>query len=663
MSVWICLALAGAWNADDARARLASVGDAGKYDADVVVVLDETQVVVQPNGIGEARQRTLTKVLRDAGARSQAVQRFNFDPTTNRFALNSVRVLRGDGRVDEVDVSAAAVQPEPQWGIFWANRRVALALPRLEVGDAVETVHTKTGYNVAYLGDGAARGGRTEGAAELEPPMPGHWYDEVSFWSGVPVIEKRYTVRLPRDKTLQYAVYNGELRSAVMAEGGALVYSFEKRDIPAFRGEANMPSPRDTECKLVLATLEDWPTKSRWFHAVNEPQFERDEAIRRTTREVIRDCGDDEAKITALNHWVAENIRYVGTSRGACEGYTTHRAAETLRDRGGVCKDKAGLLVAMLREAGFDAYIVMTQAGSEVTPIPADQFNHAVTCIRTPDGGFRLLDPTWMPKSRENWSSAEQLQHVVYGTPEGQPLSRSPYSGPENNWVRWVGESAIGSDGTLRGDFTLTAVGVPETNLRRHLNGRRPSDRVSAMGEWLSRLGCDARVTGFEAMDPVDFSGPYTVRCGYAAGGVVWGSAGRRYVPLPLMRRVAWEVVASDVPGEVSEGRKYGVRMRSTRRLDVSETITLPAGWKVAHAPEAVNIEGAAAELRFELREGAGRIEYTCVADFKKHVVPAGECGELKRVIDALNELAGAYVVVEIETRSAEAAGAAAGTR
>lgn len=666
MIAWISLALLASVDPDGVRARLAAAGDAARYDADVVIVLDETTVNVRPNGIGEATHHTLTKVLRDAGARAQAVQRFNFDPDTNRFTLRAVRVHRGDGRVEAVDVSAATVQPEPQWGIYWANQRVTLAMPRLEVGDAVEATYTKIGFNVAYLddaaGEGAAPGAAAEGG-ELQPPMPGHWYDEVSFWSGVPVMEKRYTVRVPRDKPLQYAVYNGEVRSSLTLEGDVTVYSFEKHDIPAFRGEPNMPSARDTECKLVLATLEDWPRKSRWFHAANEAQFERDESIRAVTRSVIAGCADDEAKITALNHWVAENIRYVGTSRGACEGYTTHRAAETLRDRGGVCKDKAGLLVAMLREAGFDAYIVMTQAGSEVTPVPADQFNHAVTCIRTADGAFRLLDPTWMPKSRENWSSAEQLQHVVYGTPEGQPLSRSPYSGPENNWVRWDASSSLSADGSLRGELALSAAGVPETNLRRSLNGRRPGERPRAMAEWLARLACDARLTAFDAMDPMDFSGPFTLRCGYAAGAFAWGAHERRYLPLPMLRRIASEVVLSDLPAEVAEGRRYPVRMRSTRRIDIRESLTLPPGWKLVDRPGAVALDGVAASLNFELRETGGRIEYTCLADFKKHVVPVAECGELKRVVDALNDLARAWLVLELETRSAGATALDTGTR
>src|SRR5262245_2180944 len=88
---------------DDAKARLATVGGADKYDADAVIVLDATDVLVRPSGIGESTARKILKVLREPAIRGQAVQRFDYDPTTNRLTIQAVRVYRADGRVEEID--------------------------------------------------------------------------------------------------------------------------------------------------------------------------------------------------------------------------------------------------------------------------------------------------------------------------------------------------------------------------------------------------------------------------------------------------------------------------------------------------------------------------------------------------------------------------------
>lgn len=639
---------------DDLKGRLDAV-TVEKYDADVVVVLDHTDVTVQSNGIGESTSRVVTKVLREGGIRGQSVRQFDFDPTTNRLEVNAVRIHRADGRVEFLPPASAAIQPNPQGIIFWASNQVLIDLPRLDVGDAVETVVTKTGFNVAYLASGAAAPaafGPTVG--ELVPPMPGHWYDEVSFWTGVPVVEKRYTVRVPRDMRIQYGVYNGELTSSVTFDGDFVVYSFEKRDMKPRRGEPRDPSARDTDCKLGLATLEDWEQKSRWFYAANESSFDACDEIRAKVREVISGCETDEEKITALNHWVAENIRYVGTSRGACEGYTTHPVQETFRDRGGVCKDKAGLLVAMLREAGFDSYIVMTQAGTDVAPVPADQFNHAVTCIRNPDGTFRLLDPTWMPKSRENWSSAEQLQYVVYGTPEGQPLSLSPYSGPEENVVTWEADSRLARDGTLTAALKLTATGAPETALRRSLAGRHPGERPAQIDEWMQDLGPTTRVVAARAMDPVDFSGPITLSIDAQTDAYALGDGERLWLRLPMLRRVMSDVVTNDLHDSFGlEKRTLPVRLRSTRRMVIRETLRVPEGFQVQDLPESVELDGPAASLTFTIAQTLGQIEYTCSVDLKHRTIPVEDYANYKQVLETLRGLGDRHVVCTAETASA----------
>lgn len=650
---------------DDLAARLAAV-TSDRYNTDTVTVLLETGVTVSPNGIGETRVREVVKVLRDGGIRSQSVRRFEFDPTTNRLKVERVRVHRADGTVLDVPLDQALAQPVPQWGIFWASEHVLMPLPRVQVGDAVETTFTKTGFNVAYLaGSDADAAAPSFGAnlAELQPPMPGHWYDEVEFWSRGHVLEQSYTVRAPRSMPLQYEVYNGELKTSVTFDGDHVVYRFEKRDIPPYAGEPSSASTRDTQCKLVLATLEDWHRKSRWFHEKNEHAFQATDEMRAVVQQVIAGLQTDEERITALNHWVAENIRYVGTSRGPCEGYTTHDASETFRDRGGVCKDKAGLLVALLRIAGFDSYIVMTQAGTDVAPVPADQFNHAVTCIRNEDGTFRLLDPTWMPKSRENWSSAEQLQYVVYGTPEGQPLSLSPYSGPEENTATWIANSELSGNGDLRTQFSFSATGSPETSLRRSLAGERPERRAAQLDGWCKALAPNARLEQHAIMDPVDFSRAIELSAHVSASGFAVGSPERRFLHLPMLRRVLGDVAAGDLRNTTSlEKRKYPLRHRSTRRLLIRESLRLPAGWSARELPAAISLDGPAAALQFSASQSGGKLEYSLSLDVKQRTVPVEHYANYREVLTAFEKLCDQRIVCVASGDAAQAGGHQVGT-
>ena len=104
--------------------------------------------------------------------------------------------------------------------------------------------------------------------------------------------------------------------------------------------------------------------------------------------------------ISLLTHWAADEIRYSGISMGPGEGYTLHSGEMNFTDRCGVCKDKAGMLITMLRAAGFESYPAMTMAGSRIDYIPADQFNHSVTVVKLKDG---------------NTNSSIQLGCLFYG--------------------------------------------------------------------------------------------------------------------------------------------------------------------------------------------------------------------------------------------------------
>ena len=182
----------------------------------------------------------------------------------------------------------------------------------------------------------------------------------------------------------------------------------------------------------------DWQAKSLWFYKVNEDygSFEFDDEIKDKADEIVRGAKTDWEKISRLTHWVAEEIRYSGISMGPGEGYTLHKGTMNFRDRCGVCKDKAGMLITMLRAAGFTSYPAMTMAGSRIDRIPADQFNHSVTLVKV-DGTYHLLDPTWVPGVRELWSSAEQQQEYLMGVPEGADLMSTPLSPPEKHFIRY----------------------------------------------------------------------------------------------------------------------------------------------------------------------------------------------------------------------------------
>ena len=223
--------------------------------------------------------------------------------------------------------------------------------------------------------------------------MRGHFYDIVPFWSDVPVQKKVYQVAIPNTKSVQYKIYNGQLAFNEKKGAEKTIYTFSADNIMPFRNEPNMVAQSDVAPKLLISTSPDWFAKSKWFYQVNEDygSFESTPEIDRKVKEILKGATSEMDSVSRLTHWVADELRYFGLSMGKGEGYTLHKGSVNFRDRCGVCKDKAGMLVTMLRSAGFESYAAMTMAGSRIDLIPADQFNHSVTVVKLSDGKLHLL--------------------------------------------------------------------------------------------------------------------------------------------------------------------------------------------------------------------------------------------------------------------------------
>jgi hypothetical protein len=553
-----------------------------------------------------------------------------------------------------VDLGSLITQPAPQHAIYWGNQQHILQVPRLAVGDALEIRTSKIGFNIAYLNDQGAGGGAGGGSAGegLIPPMPGHWYEVTLFQGRQPIVKKRYSVHMPKDMPVQYEVYNGDLRSSLWFASDRHVYTWEAEDIPAVKSEPRMVALDDCVPKLVMATLEDWYAKSRWFHGVNEPQFDADDAIRAKVAEITEGMKTDEEKIAACVHWVADNVRYFGTKQGGPrEGYTLHDSRITFRDRGGVCKDKAGMAVTMLRVLGYEVYPALTMAGSRVEKIPADQFNHTVTVLRKKDGSFLILDPTWVPLSRDLWSSLEQLQGLVYGTPEGQDLTLSPYYEPEYNMRSVKGTGEISADGTLSTQIRFDLDGAACNRFRRTIHGYAAPEQRAALEEAL-HIAPNARIEKLDYVDPYDYSRDGYVDMTVSAEGYATGEDNVQMFRMPLLSSHPLNRFfrASFMePGNLKE-RKYGMRFWATRLIRYEETLKLPSGWKVAHVPKARTLDSPSASLHFEATPGEGTLTYRFEVKLKKGVVPAEDYPEYKKAIDAMSELSDEWIVCTVDS-------------
>ena len=414
--------------------------------------------------------------------------------------------------------------------------------------------------------------------------MRGEFYDIIPFWTDYPTLRKVYYVSLPDTKEMQYEFYNGECKSSIHFADGRKNYLFAKTDIMPFKGEPNMLDRFDVAPKLFMSTAKDWKAKSLWFYGVNEDygSFESTPEVQAKVNELIKNAKTEMEKVSILTHWVADNMRYSGISMGAGEGFTLHNTQMNYTDRCGVCKDKAALLISMLRCAGFESYPAMTMAGSRIEQIPADHFNHSVTVVKLSDGKYHLLDPTWVPFVRELWSSAEQQQNYLMGVPEGAGLMETPISPAENHYVRITAKSELDKNGTLTGEFTITAEGQSDATVRRAFTSGFMSNWKAAMERELLSVSPNAKLISVDyGKNPKDYiKAPIKITMKYSIPNYAFtGNNEIIFSPLVANNNSSGAMSHLNVNTSMAE-RNYGFKDRCSSLVKLKETVTLPAGYK-----------------------------------------------------------------------------------
>ncbi|MGN0835718.1 MAG: DUF3857 domain-containing transglutaminase family protein [Candidatus Spyradosoma sp.] len=601
--------------------------------ADYVVLADETRADVNDDGSAAFSIFRKIRIVTPAGAFANRIVKYGYDPQTAEAKFASARVVGADGSARELDCAAAHDRPAPAREIYWPARQIVLEIGRLNPGDVLEYRIEKRGFSYALLDGGNAAGASagagtaaapaaTDDEEKFVPPMRGEFYDVVPFWNtDAPVAKKVYAVAIR--KPLQYRFCRGEARAeARFLEDGRTEYRFVAENLAPFRKEPNMVDLFDAAPKLLLSTTRSWREKSLWFHRLNEESgsFRPTPAAQRRTDEIVAGAKDDREKVARLTHWVADNMRYSGISMGKGEGYTLHPTDMNFTDLCGVCKDKASLLVAMLRMAGFEACAAMTMADSRIDDVPADHFNHCVALVKL-DGEWTPLDPTWAPFERELWSSAESQQHYLPGVPEGSELRETPVAPAENHYLRVSVTGTLAADGTLEGEYALEAEGQTDARLRRPFIEGHVEDWAEMIGRELRAIAPNVEILGIElGNDWRDYLAmPLRLKARFRAPGYAAVAPDGSLVYEPVVFRNVFPRGRRHERMDTSpETRRFAFRDSCSRTAEFSERVALPFGAEPRRVEK--KTDGAAASFAGTLSVQGEALEYTQKLTMNKRV-------------------------------------------
>ena len=159
--------------------------------------------------------------------------------------------------------------------------------------------------------------------------------------------------------------------------------------------------------RYAWGDLAGWEGIGLWYEGLLSQVARNAEPVRAKARELTANLPDRLRRLEALVGFARRQVRYIAVEVGV-GGFRPHPPQQVMEQLWGDCKDKALLLVDLLREAGIEAYPALTRLDSEGRvdrefPSP-DQFNHEIVAVPAEglglgedvpvSGGYLFLDAT-----------------------------------------------------------------------------------------------------------------------------------------------------------------------------------------------------------------------------------------------------------------------------
>ena len=603
-----------------ALCSLSAIADditAEKYpDADVVLVDERVETTYQADGTYVSTEEDWKKALTERGRRSLSSLSIGYSLRYGKGEILLVEIIDADGKVRAVDF-ASTLKEATDNSSTAANiydpldKVLSCSIPGIKVG---ETLHVKTRRTVT------------------KSRVKDQWADMEIFESTMPIVRTSVRIDGPLSRPLKKIAVRNPLCnvvSSVVTNGERVVYSWTAENSPQMFPEPSMPPYWTQGQNLRVSTAANWQELSKWYWDVSVPHLEKtNAAMMNKVEEIMGSVGANAApidKVRAMYKFVSQEIRYMGlTMEDTSPGYAPHDVDLTFDNRYGVCRDKAALLVAMFRIAGFESYpvLISVSAAKMDNEVPTPFFNHAIVAVKL-DGDYILMDPT-DESSRDLCPAYLGDCSYLVAHPSGEGLRTAPVVPPSKNAVTVVGSGRLGKDGSLLADHSILFCGINDNAFRRHLLSLKPEQRrelferaVEGVSAGAELMRCD-----IEPKDLQDTTKELKVKLLVKYPEVLLRGETRDELSVPSLSSALGAANWLLSGRTALESRKYPLKVSSTALADEKMEIDLAgAVGATASMPDDETIKGGyeftrtfrrdGDKLVFERRLSIGAVEFS----------------------------------------------------
>jgi cellulose synthase operon protein C len=582
-------------------------------------LVDLTVTTVFPNGLASRFHQVVFQPLTESAAAEAREYGFGFSGDTETVQLRGSRVYRANGEIDQAIESGESGADNSASATYTSSRVFYVHFPRLNPGDVVELLY------------------------RVEDVSPSNafadYFGEVNYMqSDDPLAHAEYVLITPKSRKFYFNDPKiPGLVSEVKDAGDQHIYRFVAENVPPIDPESGAPPHGELLGHIHVSTYKSWDEMATWYWGLVKDQFVADAEVRRRVAEATKGLTDPRAKVRAIYDYVVQKTRYVALEFGI-HGFKPYSCAQIFARGFGDCKDKATLIVTMLREVGIPATIVIVRTGVrgdfETAPASLAPFDHAIAYVPSLDlyldGTAEYTGSTELP-SMDRGALALQVNE---GHAKLVHLPDPPAS--ETVMARAI-DVTLGGDGLAQVDWTTNVTGAM-ANAYRVRYQAEVSRKQRLIEDLSSDLG-GLDILGVEAPRLDDIEQPVSVHVRARAREI--GRKDGDKTSLPAGSRE--HLVRDFAP--LSQ-RKLDVRIPFRSKSETTWTVHLPQGKEVLRAPLPASVSSEFGSATVTVEQAAGSVQVKTVVTLDRSRIKAAEYPAFRAWCESADRALGQRIVI-----------------
>jgi transglutaminase-like putative cysteine protease len=464
----------------------------------------------------------------------------------------------------------------------------------------------------------------------------------------IPVQSRKLTVIAPASFPLETKVTGGSPKYTREERDGKVVHRWEVSNVSAFWRERGCPPNEDLLPRVLLfpkrktvfgrhlVDAETWDGIARFQWEISKDRMDPTPEVAQEARKLTEGVLDPDEKVRKLYEFVQSKIAYVAIELGI-GGWQPHANGDVYRYRYGDCKDKATLLIAMMRAVGLEGYPVLIRirdAGMLEADIPSSNFNHAIVAVPRPEG-YLFLDPTSTTTPFGDLPWWDQGVPVLVVKPDGKgDLVETPLTPPDWNRQHRLVKARLTSEGNVEGEYTIEFHGNWKDYWIGALDESRPTELENELEDLVAWLCPGAAMKTHRITRPKGPADPLRVRIDFEIPRFAT-RAGSLELISPHLARIKGLTDVAAYPV-----RRHPIFFEFLRSETSEVRLQLPPGRTLKSVPAPAKREGPGlrASTSYELLDGPeGRtLKVLRSVEVTRREIPASEYAAVREFLSAL---------------------------